>query len=155
MISAGRSAGFAGGTDTAGNVTRRAGGAPLSWSFTGPACAAADRHLFLDDVRLPPEDGRSWVIARDLASARGWVSRHGVPVGISLDHDLGGAETGMVFLRWLIETDLDHPGFLARLTCVDVHSANGPGADNLRGLWASYARQRTDAWSDQGPRFQV
>jgi hypothetical protein len=79
--------------------------------------------LFLDDLRDPPFSG--FVIARSTSEAKQLVVEKGPPSSMSLDHDLGGDDTAMVFLKWLSENYFDSPpGF-------QVHSANPVGADNI------------------------
>lgn len=96
--------------------------------------------LFLDDERMPPDDGdSSWVIMRSSASAQLAVEALGLPSFISFDHDLGGADTGMIFLHGLIEycisrgENLDNVGYF-------VHSQNPIGKRNIEGLMESFKR---------------
>lgn len=93
-------------------------------------------NMFLDDLRDPPiVAGRPWIIVRSFAEATAYVEQHGMPTFISFDHDLGEeAPTGYDFAKWLVNRHLDG------ITCMpdefqdQVHSANPPGAANIRGL---------------------
>lgn len=93
--------------------------------------------LYIDDVRNPgfdPDQLRT-VIARTSKEAIKVVKKQGLPVKIAFDHDLGGNNTTIKFIHWLINYFIDHekltlpPGF-----SYDVHSSNPPGAENIRGL---------------------
>src|ERR1700761_8147455 len=64
--------------------------------------------LFIDDIRDPVSD--DWRIARTSAEAIGLLEKLGCPREISFDHDLGGDDTAMVVVRWLIDRDLDSGG---------------------------------------------
>lgn len=96
--------------------------------------------LFLDDVRLPPADGRGpWTVVRTLAEACAVLSGSDVEEA-SLDHDLGQcaacadgerdtcshAATGYDLVKWMAET-----GHWPRTKPV-VHSANPVGAAAMR-----------------------
>ena len=89
--------------------------------------------LFLDDERWPIEDGTNWVIARSSADAIAAVENLGVPDFISFDHDLGGDDTSIKFIWWMINAYLD--GRIASFTTqYYVHSQNPIGAANIRNL---------------------
>lgn len=93
--------------------------------------------MFLDDERLPPNDGQDWVIVRSSQQAIQAVLERGVPSFISYDHDLGGDDTAMRFIAWMIDSYLD--GDLT-IFPVDytVHSQNPVGAKNIRDLLAGF-----------------
>ena len=60
--------------------------------------------LFLDDLRNPSdvhEDAMGWVVLRTSVDAINFVREHGMPEVMSLDHDLGGDDTAMQFLKWM------------------------------------------------------
>ena len=88
--------------------------------------------LFIDDERFPVENSGEWVIVRNSQQAIATVYQKGMPRFISFDHDLGGDDTSMNFVRRLLEELLD--GMLA--FPVDfgyyVHSQNPVGAENIR-----------------------
>ena len=126
--------------------------------------------LWLDDERNPWHDIESrvpkgkyeihWV--KDYNEFTNWILKNGLPHLISFDHDLHDEhytpsefwhdyeasakyqdeqnyteKTGMNCAWWLI-------GFCSEnkipLPLTNVHSANPPGADNIRGLLKSYRR---------------
>lgn len=103
----------------------------------------AHQKLFIDDERFPPAHNESeWAVVRTSAQAIAWVQEHGVPEFISFDHDLGGDDTAMLFVHWLIDFDLDHPGSIPKDFAFEVHSQNSVGVQNLRGLLGNYLRFR-------------
>lgn len=86
------------------------------------------RKLFIDDVRPAPE---GYALAKSSAEAIAWVRRHGLPIHIAFDHDLGGDDTTIVFITWITNEVLDGnlefpPGFT-----YSVHSANPVGRVNI------------------------
>jgi hypothetical protein len=93
--------------------------------------------LFLVDLRAPP-DG-SWVVARTVAAAYLYIQEYGLPLTMSLDHDLGDGIDAPVLLHKLISDDLDGlPGADFSAVVITVHSANPIGRANLLGLVHSY-----------------
>lgn len=90
--------------------------------------------LFIDDERSPPRGGENdWVIARSSAEAKQVVRDRGVPSFISYDHDLGGNDTSMNFIWWLIGSYLD--GTIQSFPInYGVHSQNPVGARNIQYL---------------------
>jgi hypothetical protein len=97
--------------------------------------------LFLDDLRNPPDDGGSWLVARTNEEAM-WFCEGGAPDFVSLDHDLGGDDRAIDFVKWLIEQDLDQPGFIPIDFGYTIHSANPIGAANMRALLDRYLEFR-------------
>lgn len=88
--------------------------------------------LFIDDERMPVcED--DWYIARDYNDARCLVLRHGLPIFISFDHDLGDGPSGAAFVDWLIEHMLDEGLKFSKDFNYFVHSQNPVGTANIRG----------------------
>jgi len=86
--------------------------------------------LFIDDERHPPV-GEEFVVVRSSTAAVFAVQSRGLPFYISFDHDLGGEDTSMVFLKWL-EVEL----CTQRLTFPEnfqyyVHSQNPVGKQNI------------------------
>lgn len=101
--------------------------------------------LFLDDLRAPP-DG-SWTVARSVPAAWHHIRTYGLPLEMSLDHDLGTDVDAPVLLHSIIEAYLDafysdgEASYLgAKVIKIHVHSANPRGVENLLGLWASFLR---------------
>lgn len=90
--------------------------------------------LFLDDER-DPVDGGEWVVCRSTDEAVTETLSRGCPPSVmSLDHDLGGDDTAMRYLRWVMDT-YDNWDFTYR-----VHSQNPVGRDNIVSLLESYRR---------------
>lgn len=88
--------------------------------------------LFIDDERFPATD--DWVIVRSSQEAIAMIIEYGMPYFISFDHDLGGEDTTIRVIRWIIDSFLDgnleiHPDF-----DFYVHSQNPIGAENIRKL---------------------
>ena len=69
---------------------------------------------------------------------------------VSFDHDMGMDEngnllpTGMDFAKWLVEHDQEH-NILSDEFYFRVHSANGPGAANIRSLMESYLKFKRES----------
>lgn len=93
--------------------------------------------LFIDDERWPIDDGTKWVIARSSADAIAAVEGLGVPDYISYDHDLGGDDTSIKFIWWMIDAYID-----GKITTFPVnyyvHSQNPIGAENIRSLLGGF-----------------
>lgn len=91
--------------------------------------------LFIDDERTPTTDG--WVIARSSNEALTYIQNNGWPEFISFDHDLGGDDTTMVFLRKLVDQvwngDNLPPDYV-------VHSANPVGSKNIISFMESWKK---------------
>ncbi len=67
----------------------------------------------------------------------------GSPGLISCDHGLGGDDTSMRVVKWLLETDLDSGRkFTAHDFHFIVHNANPVGRENIKGLLDSYLRSQ-------------
>jgi hypothetical protein len=111
--------------------------------------------LYLDDLRPPPD--QTWVVARSVHAAWHHICTYGLPLEMSLDHDLGTDIDAPVLLHSLIEAYLDHEEDArgagvkpsdARFAGVrnikfKVHSANPTGAQNMEQLWANFLRCTT------------
>lgn len=91
--------------------------------------------LFIDDVRDPPEG--EWVVVRSSSEALAYVKENGLPAFISFDHDLGGEDTTMVFLRKLVDTVWNGDDIPPEYT---VHSANPVGSKNIVSFMESWKR---------------
>lgn len=91
--------------------------------------------LFLDDVRSPPDD--NWVVCRSTQEAIEFVSQKGMPDFMSLDHDLGGDDTTMVFLKRLTNEIWDGKSIPPKY---QVHSANPVGAKNIVSYMESWIK---------------
>ena len=101
--------------------------------------------IFLDDERFPPDE-KEFHIARTSEQCIGLMQENDCPEYISFDHDLGGEDTAMRVVRWMIEQDIQH--MLAGLRFIPenftfyVHSQNPIGAANITGLLNSYLQFR-------------
>lgn len=96
--------------------------------------------LFIDDERFPPSS--DWVVVRSSYDAILQCQAHGIPSFISFDHDLGGYDTSIVFIKWMIEGVLDAiqygrplPQFPRNYS---IHSQNPVGAKNIKCLMDSF-----------------
>lgn len=90
--------------------------------------------LFLDDLR-DPQDG-NFTIARSTEEAL-TLAKESWPTFMSLDHDLGGEDTTMVFLRRLVNEVWDG---LKQVPEYRVHSANPVGKENIISFMESWKR---------------
>lgn len=83
--------------------------------------------LFIDDERIPyvPEE---WDIARSSEEAKEIIKTKGMPKEFSLDHDLGGFDTVMIFLKWLAHEFWNGENNIPEYR---VHSANVVGKENI------------------------
>jgi hypothetical protein len=89
-------------------------------------------NLWLDDERPCPHE--EWQIAKSTEEAKKLVLSLGPPDRMSLDHDLGGNDTSMLFVRWLSEN------YFQQMPLWRVHSANPVGKANLESFMGSWAR---------------
>lgn len=88
--------------------------------------------MFIDDERFPVEE--DWLIVRTSYDAQMSVEAVGVPSFISFDHDLGGDDTSMVFIKWLIDYMLDNDLQFPKNFDFYVHSQNPIGKANIEHL---------------------
>lgn len=99
-------------------------------------------NMYLDDLRNPPQN-KQWLIVRSSKEAIDYVKSNGMPEYCSFDHDLGGDDTTMIFLKWLVDHDMNHDGKIIPETfSYDVHSANPVGVKNISGLLDNYLQFR-------------
>ena len=96
--------------------------------------------LYIDDERNPKTQ-RDWEIVRTSSEAINYMTKNGCPNYISFDHDLGGDDTSMIIVKWMVERDLDKP-FIPNDFEFNVHSANPVGAANITGYLNAYLRVR-------------
>lgn len=94
--------------------------------------------LFIDDERFPV--GEDWVITRSSVAATYVICTFGIPNYISFDHDLGGEDTSVVFIKWLIEHILDNNLALPPDFEYYVHSQNPIGKKNIESLMDSFIK---------------
>jgi len=97
--------------------------------------------LYIDDIRNPK--GNFDYIARNSEEAIEFMIRNGCPVFISWDHDLGGDDTSLRVVKWMIEMDLDmEKEFIPENFKFFVHSANPVGKANIEGYLNAYLKSR-------------
>lgn len=95
--------------------------------------------LFLDDVRSPEEQG--WTIARSSGRAIRLCTLWGMPNQISFDHDLGGEDTSIKFILWMVEALIDEEIQLPKGFSYTVHSMNPVGVENIHGHMRNILRE--------------
>ena len=90
--------------------------------------------LFIDDIRNQSED---YIVLRSSEDAIQFIKQNGWPEFISFDHDLGGDDTTMVFLKRLVNEVWDGktmpPDYI-------VHSANPIGSKNIVSFMESWKK---------------
>lgn len=92
--------------------------------------------LFIDDIRNPSSN--DFVVVRSTNDAIETV-KHTWPSFISFDHDLGGDDTSMVFLRRMVNEVWNNqpvPNYT-------VHSANPVGSKNIVSFMESWKKSVT------------
>lgn len=87
--------------------------------------------MFIDDERFPVSD--DFVVVRSSQEAITIVESSGIPYYISFDHDLGGEDTSVVFIKWLVEFMLDNDKILPQDFEYYIHSQNPVGKANIEG----------------------
>jgi len=97
--------------------------------------------LYIDDIRTPKNAFD--IITRTSKESIRIMENEGCPEFISFDHDLGGEDTSMIVVKWMVEQDLDNPGFIPDNFKFNVHSANPVGAANIEGYLNAYIRTRS------------
>ena len=100
--------------------------------------------LWVDDERPAPDD--SWTVAKTSDDAIQELYMLGTPAviamgdtfeEISLDHDLGGDDTGMEVLDWMINW-----GYWPKV--VTIHTANRPARDRMLAATNAEAPESVD-----------
>jgi hypothetical protein len=89
--------------------------------------------IWLDDLRAAPDE--SWWVCYSSAEAIFFLTvsvDNGDPFLISFDHDLGGDDTSMREVNYLIIRDMDENYSFLKNFDFKVHSANPVGAENIR-----------------------
>ena len=89
------------------------------------------KKLFIDDLRMPAS--ADWTIVRSSQEAIDWLTKNGMPDMISFDHDLGGNDTAITIINWIIDGLLDGRLSLQDDFTYTVHSANPVGKENIIG----------------------
>lgn len=86
--------------------------------------------LFIDDERYPTTP--DWMVARTSYDAIWMVENYGMPTEIAFDHDLGGEDTTMVFLKWLEQKLMEEFVAFPANFKYSIHSQNPIGAKNVK-----------------------
>jgi hypothetical protein len=105
--------------------------------------------LFLDDERFPADDNPYWIIARNAEIAKKLCHKNGLPYYVSFDHDLGEAEDGYHFAKWLIDQHLDG-NKLPRNFSYYVHSQNPVGKMNIETFIDNFMRIMNEDFDQVG-----
>lgn len=97
--------------------------------------------LYIDDIRSPPSYFDA--LTKSSKETIEFMNNYGCPEFISFDHDLGGDDTSMSIVHYMINKDLDTDGlFIPQGFSFEVHSANPVGANNITYLLNNYLKQR-------------
>lgn len=106
--------------------------------------------MFIDDERFPSDKSSrhfQW-ITRSSQESIEIMKKFGCPIFISFDHDLGGDDTSMKVVHWMIDLDLNSSNygelFIPENFMFDVHSQNPIGAKNIKQTLNSYLRFREE-----------
>jgi hypothetical protein len=91
--------------------------------------------LFIDDERIPPSD--DLIVVRSSQEAIDYIKTNGWPTFISFDHDLGGDDTTMVFLKRLMNEIWDGK---TNPPDYHIHSANPIGKLNIQSFMESWKK---------------
>ena len=91
--------------------------------------------LFIDDVRDAPDN--LWTVCRSSHQAIEHIKVYGMPAFISFDHDLGGEDTTMLFLRRLVNELWDGKETQPEYR---IHSANPVGSENIKSFMESWKK---------------
>jgi len=98
--------------------------------------------LYLDDERNPKQVG--WTIARTVSHAKILIQLLGLPICMSLDHDLGPNENAHDFVKWLVyEKNYDLRGI-----DINIHSANPLAKDKMMGLIENWNKELNEKGCD-------
>lgn len=101
--------------------------------------------IFIDDERKPEivfqgDEAKGWTICKSSNEAINIVSSKGyLPGYIAFDHDLGGEDTSIKFIVWMIQASLDER-ISGSVPDYSVHSSNPPGRKNIESKMESWKR---------------
>ena len=87
--------------------------------------------MFIDDLRIPDKDLCEFVIVRSSKEAIDYIKEHGMPSFISFDHDLGGEDTAMKLVDFIVDGLLDDELKMEEDFDFKIHSANPIGTANI------------------------
>jgi hypothetical protein len=100
--------------------------------------AKGDWEMFIDDECFPADSvNKSIVIVRSSTEAIEFCKAvKSLPMNIMFDHELGGDDTSMKFIRWMIDVlySDDQIFSLRKDFKFSVHSQNPVGAENIKSL---------------------
>lgn len=92
--------------------------------------------IFIDDVRTPNmvfsgEETEGWTVCKSSQEAINLVQANGyLPQSIAFDHDLGGEDTSIKFIVWMVNAHLDER-IKGKVPDFSVHSDNPCGKQNI------------------------
>ena len=86
--------------------------------------------LWIDDCR--PSPNNDWIIAKNSEQAISIIKYSGLPNTIALDHDLGGDDTAMIVVHFIINSWLDKELSIPNNFRYSIHSQNPVGAKNIQ-----------------------
>lgn len=93
--------------------------------------------LFVDDLRLPPNDGKDRMVARSYQDALDMIVARKPFDKWELDHDLGEEKTAYDLIKHVANF---YPEKMpSNLTC---HSANPIGRENILSYWECWKRNK-------------
>lgn len=95
--------------------------------------------LFIDDERFPTT--QDWVITRSSQESIDCLLKNGFPSHIAFDHDLGGTDTSMKFISWLIDYMLDNELHFEPDFTWSIHSQNPVGAENIHQIMSAIVKE--------------
>jgi len=98
--------------------------------------------MYIDDIREPHNEFD--IIVRSSQQAIQTMQEYGCPLFISFDHDLGGDDTSMIIVKFMIDTDLNEGSFIPEDFKWNIHSANPIGSANINGMMRSYMKHKFD-----------
>lgn len=118
-----------------------------------------DAGRYMDSSLIRLYNDTDWIIVRNYDEFVRYIMKSGMPDLISFDHDLGEDEaielhssglskrasrrhkktvkSGMDCAKWLVDYCMDYKIPMCEFL---VHSANPPGAENIRSLLTHYSR---------------
>lgn len=91
---------------------------------------------YLDDVRVPKVTYD--IVWRSSVEAISYMQEKGCPFFVSFDHDLGGEDTAMKVVKWMISQDEANPGWIPWDFDFEIHSSNIVGSKNIESYFLSY-----------------
>ena len=87
--------------------------------------------------------------------AQDYIEREGCPDFISFDNDLMRELEGVDLAKWLVEKDLDNPGFIPKNFQFFVHSQNIEAKKRIYGYLGQYLETRQVIESEQNNKSNI